>query len=116
MDRADTQFKLDKIINDKTSDLMAECIQNFKTTRCNNPRVNLDFNSHVKSFPMDKFPKVPLAMFEITGGVFSKEERKKCSTAKFTRLYLGDPNVGRMVESFFVALPPIILGTLLSIF
>lgn len=32
MDQATTQFKVDKIINDKASDLMADCIQNFETT------------------------------------------------------------------------------------
>lgn len=88
MDRATTQFDVDKITNDKASDLMVECIQNFETACYNNPRVNLDFNWYVESLPLHEFSKVLLATFEITGGVLSKEEKKECNRERFTMLHI----------------------------
>lgn len=83
---------------------------------CDNPRVNLDFNWYMKSLPLDEFPKAPAVAFRIIGDVLSKERRKKRNKTRFTGLYLGEHNMGYLVESFFVSLPLITLGTLLSIF
>lgn len=65
---------------------------------------------------MDEFPKVPIVAFGNLDGVLSKKEKKKSNRARFTRLYLGNLNIGHLTKSFLVSLPTTTLGTLLYIF